>query len=547
MTNKDLANLLFPNINKTIEDYETIYPKRNLDTDAIVTRYAPSPTGFIHIGALLAAFVGGAFSRQTNGVFYLRIEDTDTKRTIDNGISLIINGLKEFGVTFDEGPIDDNNSIGNYGPYIQSERKEIYQTYAKHLVELGLAYPCFCSEEEIENIRNTQAHRKSRIGYYGKWAKCRSLSIEEACERIKKGEKPVIRLRSNGDYDNKIICHDEIRGDVTFPENDLDIVIIKSDGLPTYHFAHAIDDHLMRSTHIIRGDEWLSSLPIHLQLFDMLGFERPKYAHISPLSKIDEETGNMRKLSKRKDPEAAMSYYHELGIPYEAVVIYLATIASSDFEEWMMQNPDKTVNDFKFDFSRMSKSGALFDLDKLNNICKNYISRLTAKELYDKVKTYLLEYNEDFYKIFTEDEEYSCSVLNIERNSKKPRKDIGKYSDVYENVYYMYDSLFEPKYENLSLNADMYIDYIENGFNVETENWFNDISEFARKYNYVSMKEYKNDPLEYTGNISEFCEGLRYIVTGKTQTPSLQEILTILGKERVLNRLNNYKDISKRS
>ena len=368
MTNKELANLIFPNITKTVDDYEKMYPMRNLKDGAIVTRYAPSPTGFIHIGALLASFTGSTFARQTDGVFYLRIEDTDTKRTIDNGISEIINGLREFSVTFDEGPINENEEIGNYGPYVQSQRKEIYQAFAKHLIEEGKAYPCFCSEEEISEIRKNQERNKGRIGYYGRYAKCRDLSNEERAKRIKNNEPFIIRLRSNGDYNRKIICHDEIRGDIAFPENDLDIVINKKDGLPTYHFAHLVDDHLMRTTHVIRADEWISSLPLHYQLFQMFGFDIPKYAHISPLAKIDEETGGVRKLSKRKDPECAMSYYHKLGIPYEAVRLYLATITSSGFEEWYLHNPDGKIEDYKFEFKKMSKSAGLFDLEKLNNI-----------------------------------------------------------------------------------------------------------------------------------------------------------------------------------
>ena len=407
MSNKELADLIFPNITKTIEDYEKEYPERNLKEGAVVTRYAPSPTGFIHIGALLSSFTASVFAKQTDGVLFLRIEDTDTKRTVDNGISKIINGLKEFEVTFDEGPISETESIGNYGPYIQSERKEIYQTFVKHLISEGKAYPCFCSHEEIDEIRKEQERDKLRIGYYGNYAKCRNLSNEECARRIKNGDPYIIRLRSNGDYNKKIVCHDLVKGDILFPENDLDIVINKADGLPTYHFAHLVDDYLMHTTHVIRSDEWVSSLPLHYQLFDMFGFKKPKYAHIAPLAKVDSETGGVRKLSKRKDPECAMSYYHELGIPYEAVRLYLATITSSSFEEWYLHNPDGKIEDYKFEFKKISKSPTLFDLDKLNNISRNFISRLKAKDLYERVSNHLKQYDTDFYNIFTRDSEYS--------------------------------------------------------------------------------------------------------------------------------------------
>lgn len=547
MTNKELANLIFPNITKTVDDYEKMYPMRNLKDGAIVTRYAPSPTGFIHIGALLASFTGSTFARQTDGVFYLRIEDTDTKRTIDNGISEIINGLREFSVTFDEGPINENEEIGNYGPYVQSQRREIYQAFAKHLIEEGKAYPCFCSEEEISEIRKNQERNKGRIGYYGRYAKCRDLSNEERAKRIKNNEPFIIRLRSNGDYNRKIICHDEIRGDIAFPENDLDIVINKKDGLPTYHFAHLVDDHLMRTTHVIRADEWISSLPLHYQLFQMFGFDIPKYAHISPLAKIDEETGGVRKLSKRKDPECAMSYYHKLGIPYEAVRLYLATITSSGFEEWYLHNPDGKIEDYKFEFKKMSKSAGLFDLEKLNNISKNYISRLSAFDLYDRVSMYLKQYDHDFYEIFVKDKEYSISILNIERCQKKPRKDIGTYSDVKKEMWYMYDELFT----NLNYSFDKISDkeeirnilntYISKYYNEsdDKDTWFSKIKALCDFLGYASdMKEYRNNPDSYKGSVADVSMVIRVALTTKTMTPDLYEIMKILGKDKIEHRIS---------
>ena len=543
MTRKDLADLIFPNIKLTVEDYEKMYPERNLDKNAIVSRYAPSPTGFIHIGALLSSFTDSVFAKQTNGVFYLRIEDTDTKRTVENGINTIIDGLKEFNVTFDEGPNSDNTSYGAYGPYIQSERKEIYQAFIKHLIENDKAYPCFCTAEEIEQIRKDEEACKARIGYYGEWAHCRNLSVDEAYEKIKNGESYIIRFKSEGDFNKKIICHDEIRGDIAFPENDIDIVIMKSDGLPTYHFAHLVDDHLMRTTHVIRGDEWLSSLPLHIQLFEAFGYKPLKYCHIAPLCKVDEETGNVRKVSKRKDPEFAMSYYHKEGIPSEAVRLYLANITSSAFESWFLANPTLDIKDFKFEFKKMNKSGALFDVNKLMNISKTYISHLKADDLYERVSKYLKEYDNDFYNVFTKDSTYSTNILNIEREVKKPRKDIGKYSDVFNEINYMYDEYFKPNYENENLDASMYLEYIENVFNENDDKntWFNNLALFASKYNYASMKDYKENPDNYKGHIGDFCEGLRYIVSGRTQTPDLYEITKLIGKNRLIERINNYK------
>lgn len=549
MTNKDLAELIFPNITKDIEYYEKKYPKREHVEGAIVTRYAPSPTGFIHIGALLASFTESVFAAQTNGTFYLRIEDTDTKRTVDNGIQIIIDGLKEFGVTFDEGPLLNGESKGIYGPYIQSERKEIYQAFAKYLLEEGLAYPCFCSPEDIEEIRSRQSKLKERIGYYGKWAKCRDLTIEEAYNKIKNGEPYIIRFKTKGSINEIEYCRDEIRGTIEFPQNDLDIVIIKSDGLPTYHFAHVVDDHLMRTTHIIRGDEWLSSMPIHLQLFKAFGFKPPKYAHISPLCKIDEKTGTMRKVSKRKDPEFAMSYYYKQGIPYESVMLYLANITDSTFEEWQRNNPEKKIKDFKFSFKRIPKSGSLFDINKLMNISKNFISKLTAEELYDRVASYLQKFNPDFYAIFSANPEYTIKILNIEREKKKPRKDIGKYSDVYAEVSYMYDDCFLPQYDDSCYDTVMYMNYLCYFYddNDDKDIWFNKIKTVACQYGYGTTQEYKENPEMFVGSVGDFCEGLRYIITNRRQTPDLYEICKIIGKDRLIERLKNYICIMKKN
>ena len=543
MTYEQLAEIIFPNIKHDIKYYEEKYPLRETKEGAIVTRYAPSPTGFVHIGALLASFTGYLFAKQSNGIFYLRIEDTVTKRTVENGVNKIIKDLKDFNITFNQGMINETEEQGIYGPYIQSKRKEIYQTFIKFLVATGKAYPCFLSEEELNDIRNRQEKHKERIGCYGKYAKYRDLDPEQAAQKIKNGEKYIIRLKSPGSFYKKIKCKDLVRGELEFPENDLDIPIMKKDGLPTYHFAHLVDDHLMRTTHVIRADEWVSSLPIHLQLFQVFGFKAPKYAHISPLLKND--NNQVRKLSKRKDPECAVSYYHEMGIPNEAVKLYLATIINSNFEEWYLQNKDKSIEDFEFSFKKVSKSGALFDLDKLGNISKTYFSRLSKDEIYDQTAKYLKEFDLEFFTIFTKDPDYSKAILNIEREQKKPRKDIAKYSDIKKLFYFMYDDLFVCNWENKNININLLEDYIQNCYSEDDDKdtWYNKISGFALEHGYPSVKEYKTNPENYKGHVGNVCEMLRYVITTLTQSPDLYEIMHILGKERIKGRLEEYKKI----
>lgn len=543
MTNKDFADILLPNIDKTIEDYDKIYPKRNLQDGAIVTRYAPSPTGYVHMGALFSAFISSKMAKQTNGVFFLRIEDTDKKREVENGVSGIIRDLKNYGIKIDEGMISESDWIGEYGPYIQSKRKEIYQTFAKHLLINDLAYPCFCNEEDLENIRKEQESIKDRIGYYGKWARDRYLSKEEVIKKIENGEKYVIRLKSPGKFENKIIYDDLVKGKLELPENDLDIIIIKGDGLPTYHFAHLVDDYLMRTTHIIRGDEWLSSVPIHLQLFQVFGFKAPKYAHIAPLLK--EENGNRRKLSKRKDPEAAISYYHEKGIPTEAVLLYLCTVANSNFEMWYLQNKDKSIDDFKLEFKKISSSGSLFDVEKLLNISKNYISLLKANEVYNKTLEYAKNYDSELYELLTRYKDYSINVMNIEREQKKPRKDLAMFSDYKKENWYMYDELFI----NLEYNFDKINDldeirkiislYISKYYNEsdDKETWFNKIKLLSEELGYAKeVKEYKENPDNYKGHVGDISMVLRVCLTTKTMTPDLYEIMKLLGRERIEKR-----------
>ena len=550
MTNKDLADLIFPNITKTIEDYEKMYPKRDLPESAVVTRFAPSPTGFVHMGSLLASFIERKAAKDTNGVFYLRIEDTDQERKVENGIEGITTDLKNFGITIDEGALSETEEIGAYGPYIQSKRKEIYDAFIKYFLENGMAYPCFCSKEELDNIRNAQEKRKDRIGYYGRYAKCRKIPIEDAYNKIKNGEEFIIRLKSPGDFNKKIVVKDLVKGNISFPENDLDIVIMKKDGLPTYHFAHLVDDYLMRTTHVIRGDEWVSSLPTHVQLFNMLGVKPPKYAHISPIMK--EENGVKRKLSKRKDPEAAMSYYHEKGIPMQAVQLYLMTLANTNFEQWMDANKDKTIDDFEFSFNKISKSGGLFDIEKLHNISKNYLSRIKATEFYDMLVNYSKEYDEEFYELITKYKDFTIGLLNIEREQKKPRKDYSCFSEVKELVWYMYDELFdkhEKNYEFTNItDKDEIIKlmntYIEKYYDQkdEQQDWFEKIKDLSEEFGYArEVKEYKANPDNYKGHVGDVSTVIRVALTTKSMTPNLYDIMKLFGKERIIKRIEQLE------
>ena len=543
MNYKDLADLIFPNA-KEISYYEEKYPNRNLKEGAVVTRYAPSPTGVMHIGGLYQALIAKKLSKQTDGVFFLRIEDTDQKREIENGVSEIVSSLKDFGMEADEGMLTDTEEKGNYGPYKQSLRKEIYQAYAKYLIEQGKAYPCFCTPEDVEQIRQKQESAKIRPGYYGVWAKCRNITVEEAIEKIKNGDKYIIRFKS---LDRKIKHHDIIKGNVDFPENDQDVVIIKADGLPTYHFAHAIDDHLMHTTHVIRGDEWLSSVPLHLQLFHELGFKAPKYAHIAPIMKNDD--GNKRKLSKRKDPEAAVSYYAKEGIPAEAVKEYLLNIANSSFENWRRQNKDKSIDEFELQLNKMSVSGALFDMVKLLDVSKIVISKMSAEEVYEKSLNWATKYDENLAKLL-ENKEYALKVFGIERGNQKPRKDIAKWSDVMENIEYMYDESFnsqlhKDEYQVINDKEDikkilkLYIEKYYDA-NDDKQTWFNKIKELAGEMGYAKeVKEFKANPGVYKAHVGDVSTVIRIALTKRTNTPDMYEIMKVLGKDRVISRLNN--------
>ena len=544
MNYKDLADLLFPDA-KPIAYYEEKYPARNLKEGAAVVRFAPSPTGFVHIGGLYQSIINRKLADQTGGVFILRIEDTDQKRQIENGVVQIVDSLKDFDIIPDEGMTGENIEKGIYGPYKQSARKDIYQAFAKYLIEQGRAYPCFATSEELEEMRAKQESAKIRPGYYGIWAKYRTLSVDEAIQKVKAGIPWVVRFKSMGQEDRKIKHHDLIKGNIEFPENDQDIVIIKADGLPTYHFAHAVDDHLMHTTHVIRGDEWLSSVPLHLQLFHELGFKAPKYAHIAPIMKND--NGNKRKLSKRKDPEAAVSYYAEEGIPAQAVKEYLLNIANSTFENWRRANPDKPMEEFELQLNKMSVSGALFDMVKLLDVSKTVISKMTADEVYEASMNWAKKYDKDLEKLL-ENKEYALKVFGIERGNKKPRKDISKWSDVKENISYMYAEEFEKddrEYpyqvindkESLKTLLNLYVEkyYDEND---DKQAWFDKIKELAGEMGYAKeVKEYKANPDAYPGHVGDVSTAIRVTLTKRTNTPDMYEIMQVLGKDEVIKRL----------
>ncbi len=544
MDNKDLANIIFPNA-KEISYYEEKYPERNLKEGAIVTRFAPSPTGFVHIGGLYQSLVAKKMANQTEGVFFVRIEDTDQKREVENGVKEILDSLDDYGLSPDETIGLDGKDKGNYGPYLQSARKEIYESYAKYLIEKGMAYPCFCTQEELETIRENQTKAKERTGYYGKWTKCRNMPIDMAIDKIKNGVPYIIRLKSPGNPDKKIKHKDAIKGNIEFPENDQDVIIIKSDGLPTYHFAHAVDDHLMRTNLVIRSDEWVASVPLHLQLFYCLGFKAPKYAHIAPIMK--EDNGNKRKLSKRKDPEAAVSYYKEEGIPKEAVEEYLMNIANSNFEGWRKGNKDKNIDEFKFELNKMGVSGALFDMTKLLDVSKGVISRYTGKQILDYVLEWSKNYDKELHELLTKDLEYSLKIFNIERGKEKPRKDISKWSDVKNNIIYMFDEEFnkikEYEYQKITDSQEIkkiVSEYVSNYFDIndDKETWFNKMKDLAEKLGYArEVKEYKANPENYKGHVGDISTVIRVTLTKRANTPDLYEIIQVLGKETVEKRL----------
>lgn len=544
----DLANLIFPNITTTIEDLEKRYPKRDLPEGAMVTRFAPSPTGFLHTGSLFTSLVSSYYAKQSNGVFYIRLEDTDTKREIAGSGASLVEQLKVFDVIPNEGYISDEVELGNYGPYKQSERAHLYNTVIKHLISVGRAYPCFCSVDDLAELRKIQEANKEIPGYYGKYARCRDLSVDEAIARINNGDPYIIRFKSMGDHNNKVEFHDEVKGDLVLTENDQDIIILKSDGLPTYHFAHLVDDHFMRTTHVTRGEEWLSSLPIHLELFDTLGFERPKYGHLPVIMKVDE--GVRRKLSKRKDLEAAVSYFLEQGYPKYGFIEYLLTIANSNYEQWREQNLDKDFYEFKMSFDKMGIDGALFDIMKVANISKERMAYKKAKDLCEEVKTWAKQYHVEFYNKIVADEDYFVSILNIEREKEKPRKDYAKYSDIYPIISFFYDDVYNQiDYSTVEWNPAMNKEDIKavladyaNTINMDLneEDWFNSIKELSVRHGFAdNIKVWKKDKESYKGHVGDVSEMLRIALSGRKNSPNLYCVIQILGKEKVIERINN--------
>ena len=545
MDNIKLAELLFPAITKTPADLEEIYPERGLPEGARVTRFAPSPTGYLHIGGLFGALVDVLTAKVSGGVSYLRIEDTDKKREIDDGVSAITNGLGAFGVEFDEGVTGFNAEKGNYGPYMQSKRVEIYQTVAKSLVEQGLAYPCFCTADELTALRETQEAEGALIrGYFGKWAKCRSLTYEEIEAKIKNGEPWVLRFRSDGDENKRITFEDMIRGKIEMPENIIDEVLLKSDGIPTYHFAHVCDDHLMRTTHVIRGEEWISSVPKHIALFRACGYKAPKFAHTPQVMKIDEETGDKRKLSKRKDPEAAVSYFVEEGFPKESLIEYLLTLISSGFEDWRRANPGVPAMEYPFNLKKMASSGCLFDLVKLNDVSKNVISVMNAKQVYEAVAEWAKAYDEEFYKIFTADPAFSTAAVNIDRENPKPRKDIAKWSEVRDYFSYLYKELYAPDFtlpENISKEdaAAIVAEYAKIvSLEDDKDQWFAKIKDMCEPLGFTpNVKEYKKTPELFKGHVGDISTVIRIALTSRRNTPDLYSIIKLLGADEVKVRL----------
>ncbi|MDE6790470.1 MAG: glutamate--tRNA ligase [Clostridia bacterium] len=543
---KKLASTLIPDDNLLpLEEYEKAYPERQLERGAEVTRLAPSPTGFIHLGNLYSALADERIAHTTGGIFYLRIEDTDLKRKVDGAVESVIRSLDYFGVNFDEGAEIDS-PLNKYGPYYQRQRASIYRAYAKDLIERGLAYPCFCTEDELNAVREEQTANKEITGYYGKYAKCRNLSEEQIYANLKAGKPFVIRLKSQGDTSNKITFRDAIKGDITVTENDQDVVILKSDGIPTYHFAHAIDDHFMHTTLVIRGEEWLSSLPIHLELFKVLGFALPKYGHTCSLMKVD--NGVKRKLSKRKDPELSLDYYRSAGYYPKAVVKYLMTILNSNFEEWERKNLQADYRDFKFSISKMGKSGALFDIDKLNDISKAELSTLSAEQTYDFLNGWVREFGTDKDRQHFADGQYIIKILNLicGIGGKKRRKDIVRAESGVRMIDYFFDDTFVPDYcyrfDKATVNS--VIDGFAAVYDEADDNsaWFAKVKQIAAQNGFAAeMSDYKAAPENYKGSVADVAEILRIAVTGMPNSPDLCTVMGILGKDRTLARLSAGK------
>ena len=537
-----LANLLFPDITTTPADIEAMYPPRNLPEGAKVTRIAPSPTGFMHLGNLFSAIVSERLAHQSGGVFFLRIEDTDLKRAVEGGVETIIRVFHHYGLNFDEGATIEGDN-GAYGPYRQRQRAKIYQTFAKVLVERGLAYPCFCTEEELNEMRQKQQEMKINFGYYGEWAKCRNLTYEQIEENIKAGKPYVLRFKSSGDPNKRFVHHDLVKGDIELPENDQDIVLLKSDGIPTYHFAHVIDDHFMGTTHVVRGEEWLATLNIHLQLFRTMGWKPPKYVHTAQLMKMD--GGSKRKLSKRKDPELALDFYNAEGYPVSSVIEYLMTLLNSNFEDWRLANPAAPINDFQFTTKKMGNSGSLFDIDKLKDVSKNTISVMSADEVYKEVTDWAKDYDQQLYDLLTGDPEKAKAIFAIGRGGAKPRKDIAIWSEVKEYLAFFYDQLYVPATEypaNITKEDAIVILTQYKGIYSPADDgdtWFEKVRELGSALGFAAKpKDYKKNPDQYKGHVGDVSQVIRLAITGRTNSPDLCSVMQILGEETCQKRLD---------
>ena len=552
----ELAYLIFPDVNETVDDLEIRYPARNLKEGAKVVRIGPSPTGMMHTGTLFQAMVNRKLASQSEGVFYVRIEDTDQKREVEGAVQEIIDGLEHFDLMPDEGVIGKDKEKGDYGPYTQSKRAEIYRICAKHLIEIGRAYPCFCTPEMLQKTHDQQVANKIIPGYYGVYAKCRNRSIDEAIERVKAGEKFILRFRSNGSHLNKIAFVDDARGKIEMADNDEDIVLIKSDGLPTYHFAHICDDHFMHTTHVVRAEEWLPSVPKHLQLFEAMGFEAPHYIHTPTIMIKDGDS--KRKLSKRKDKVAAVSYFISAGYPVEGLNDYLMTILNSDFEMWKSQNKDKSYKDFTFKLDKMSSAGSLLDIPKLNDLSKEAIARMTGDEVLKCVLEWSKEFNKDFYDLLNKDLKYAREVFGLERdNATKIRKDIFKWEDVEPTFRYFFDENYKNELETegyiiktlteekATLTPEVMVKALEaykTAYNEsdDKDTWFARMKEVAEGLNFcTNMKEYKANPDAYVGSIADFSSIVRMAVTNRKNTPDIYSIMQLLGKDRTIARMED--------
>ena len=543
MDNNYLAELLFPDVKDSVEQMLEKYPPRNLKEGARVSRMAPSPTGFVHLGNLVQGITSERLCHQSGGVLFLRIEDTDSKREVEGAVDILINSLKTFDINFDEGASSEGD-IGIYGPYVQSMRKDIYHVFAKKLVSEGKAYPCFCTEEELSEMHKLQEAEKANFGYFGKWAVWRDRSIEDIKQKLDEGAGWVLRFRSEGSIEHKIKFTDLIKGAMELTENDMDIVLLKSDGIPTYHFAHVVDDTLMHTTHVVRGDEWLPSLPVHLQLFSALGLKAPKYLHIGPLMKMD--GSSKRKLSKRKDPELALTYYEQEGFPAESVYEYVLTILNSNFEDWRAQNKDAAADSFKFSYKKMNPAGSLFDYAKLRDVSKNVISAMSKEKVYDDVVTWAEKHDARLRDILVKDKEYALNIFAIGRGGKKPRKDIAVWREVKEYIKPFYNELFEiedeyPQDFDKAVIKDVLCEY-EKSFNFSDDQtvWFDKIKAVAEKFGFASdMKAFKANPEAFKGSVADISMFIRVAVTGKVNSPDMYTVMQLLGEDTVINRLND--------